>query len=376
MYTIDKHLRLMYLCYNRMITRNLSMKIRLVAYFTALIFLSGCSLKPAITVLCEQDSQGNYLLKWEIYPEADNSTVEIFISDNDSVFPSEPELIANSNDYIAVIENTSKKVEKRMYFRIKAGGTLSYTVSNRFFEMDSIQNFRDLGGYMTNDHKRVRWGKIFRSGSISRMTSRDSLELNSLGIKTVIDMRSKDVKTPFLNRYKRANNIRIPISHNGYNTISQKVMDGRFLRGDAVIYTQDLYRDMVYNFAPEYAKFIDYLCDENNYPIVYHCYLGKDQSGMATYFLFRTLDIPFDVIEDDYLASAIGIDRAKSVRNADSLSESRQEAFTMLTKTDLAFLKYAISCIRERYGNIDDYMLNELKVTPEKKQILKRILLE
>lgn len=352
------------------------MKTRLITYVATLTFLIGCSSKPSVTVLCEQDTQGNYLLKWEIYPEIDCSIVEIFVSENDSIFPSSPEFTANSTDYIAVIPNTSKDVEKRKYFRIRVGGVLSYTVSNRFFEMDSIQNFRDIGGYTTNDHKRVRWGKIFRSGSFSRMTTRDSLQLNSLGIKTVIDMRSKDIKTPFLNRYSKVNNIRIPISYNGYNSISQKVMEGRFLRGDAIIYTQDLYKDMIYNFAPQYAEFIDYLCDEDNYPLVFYCYLGKDQSGLATYFLLKALDIPLDAIEDDYLASTIGIDREKSVRNADSLSESRQEAFTMLTKTDLAFLKYGISCIREKSGDIDDYMLNELKITPEKKQKLKKILLE
>lgn len=352
------------------------MKIRLITCVATLTFLLGCSSKPSVTVLCEQDNKGNYLLKWEIYPETDNSTVEIFVSDNDRTFPSNPEYTANSNDYIAVIENTSKNTRGHKYFRLKVGNTVSSTVSNRFFELDSIQNFRDIGGYPTSDNKRIRWGKIFRSGSFSRMTTKDSLALNNLGIKTVIDLRSKDVKRPFLNRYSNANNVRIPISYNGYSSISQKVMDGVFLRGDAVIYTQDLYRDIIYNFSSQYAEFIDYLCDENNYPIVYHCYLGKDQTGLATYFLLRALDVPTDVIEDDYMASTVGINREKSVRNADSLSESRQEAFTMLTKTDLAFLKYGISCIREKCGGIDDYMLNELRITPEKKQKLKSILLE
>ena len=75
------------------------------------------------------------------------------------------------------------------------------------------------------------------------------------------------------------------------------------------------------------------------------------------------------------MASHIGINRVKSVKDADSLTESRQEAFTMLTKTDLAFLKYGISCIKEMHGGVDEYMLKELKITPEKKEKLKKILL-
>lgn len=353
------------------------MKKKLLGSLISIIFLYNCSSNPtAVTVLCEQDRKGNYILKWELYPDVDNTPVEIFVSDNDSVFPSSAQFVANSNDYIAVIKNESDTVEKRKYFQIKVQGNLSEVVSNRFFEMDSVQNFRDIGGYISSDHnKRVRWGKIFRSGSFFRMTSHDSLELSSLNIKTIIDLRSEEVMKKNHERFAHVNNIRIPISYNGYSVISEKVMQGRFLRGDAIIYTQDTYRDMVNNFAAQYASFFDYLCDEKNYPIAFHCYLGKDQSGLATFFLLRALDVPMDVIEDDYLASDMAIDRSKLVRNADSLSESRQEAFTMLSRSDIAYLKYGISCIREKSGSVEEYMLNELKLTPEKRKKLKEILL-
>jgi protein-tyrosine phosphatase len=351
------------------------MKLRLFTCITLLTTLYSCTSKPTVIALCERDTEGNYILKWELYPETDNVPAEIYVSDNDSVFPSTPSFTVKSNDYIAIINNTSGSIEKRKYFRIKIAGTMSNIITNRFFEMDSIQNFRDIGGYITNDHRTIRWGKLFRSGSFFHMTTHDSSELTSLGIKTVIDLRSEDVKRPLIDRFKSANNVRIPISEKGYSSISQKVLDGKFLRGDAVIYTQDTYKDMIVNFTDDYARFFDYLCDENNYPIAYNCYLGKDQSGLATYFLLHALDVPQDVIEEDYMWSGIGIDRTKLVKDADSLAESRQEALTMLTKTDLAYLKYGISCIREMSGSVDDYMLNKLKITPGKKKKLKQILL-
>ncbi|WP_353120881.1 tyrosine-protein phosphatase [Dysgonomonas capnocytophagoides] len=353
------------------------MKISILAFISSLIVFYNCSSKPFITALCEKDSKGNYIVKWEIYPETDNTPVEIYESDNDSVFPSTPSYIANSNDYMAVIKNSSENGsnKERKYFRLKVAGTVSDIITNRFFDLDSIQNFRDIGGYMTTDNRRVRWGKIYRSGSFSRMTQNDSLELNQLNIKTAIDLRSEDAKKQILNRYSNVNNIRIPVVYDGYSSITQKVLNGTFLKGDAVIYTQDTYRDMVYNYAKQYAAFFDYLCDEKNYPLVYYCYLGKDQTGLATYFLLRALDVPLDEIEDDYMQSGTGIDRSKLIRDADSLSESRQEALTMLTKTDLLFLKYGISCMREKSGSVDNYMLNELELTPKKIQKLKSILL-
>lgn len=352
------------------------MKFRFISYIISFIVLSSCSSKSStITVLCEQDARGNYLLKWEMYPEIDSALVEIFMSDNDSIFPSNASYTAHSNDYIAVIENTPENMETRKFFRVKIGKTISPSVSNRFFELDSIQNFRDLGGYVSSGKHRIHWGKIFRSGSFSRMTEDDKMELDKLGLKTIIDLRSKDAKARQPRKDINAKHVRIPISTNGYSSMAQKVLDGQFLRGDAIVYTQDSYRDMVTNFTKEYAEFFDYLCDENNYPLVYYCFLGKDQSGLATFFILKALDIPTDVIEEDYMASHIGINTIKSVKDADSLTESRQEAFTMLTKTDLAFLKYGISCIKEKHGSIEEYMLKELKITPEKKEKLKRILL-
>ncbi|WP_255490504.1 tyrosine-protein phosphatase [Dysgonomonas sp. 511] len=327
--------------------------------------------------MCEKDYKGNYILKWETYPEIDNASVEIFESDNDSVFPSTPTLVASSNDYIAIIKDSlqNRPLRHRKFFKVKIAGIVSDIISNRFFELDSVQNFRDIGGYITNDNRRVKWGKVFRSGSIRHMTTGDSLELNSLDIKTVIDLRSEDAKIQSIDRYHNVNYVRLPIAIDGYNSITKKVLEGKFLRDDAIMYMQSTYRDMVYNYTQQYTKLFDYLCNEKNYPVMLHCYLGKDQSGMAAYFLLKALDVPMDDIEMDYMGSAIGIDRTKLVKNADSLSESRQEAFTMLTKTDLAYLKYGISCIREKSGSIENYLVNELGLTPEKRNKLKKILL-
>ncbi len=350
------------------------MKLCSFIFIIASICLIGCSSSSSITVLCEKDTNG-YILRWETYPEIDSDRVEIYMSDNDSVFPSSPFSYANSGDYISIIHETSDMKGQRKYFRLKTGGIISDIVSNRFFSLDSIQNFRDIGGYITNDNRRIRWGKIFRSGSFTRMTEHDSLVLNSLNIKTIINLRSEDAIKRTPERYTNVKHIRIPITKNGYYAISKEVMEGRFLRGDAIIHTQDIYKDMVNNFAGQYADFFDYLCDENNYPIVYHCHLGKDQSGLATYFLLRALDVPVGVIEDDYMISDMIIDRTKLVRNADSLSESRQEALTMLSKCDISYLRYGISCIREKSGSVENYMLHELGLTPEKRQKLRDILL-
>ena len=45
--------------------------------------------------------------------------------------------------------------------------------SRRVVPLEGQTNFRDLGGYRTADGRRVKWGKIYRSGELSRLTDAD-----------------------------------------------------------------------------------------------------------------------------------------------------------------------------------------------------------
>ena len=44
-------------------------------------------------------------------------------------------------------------------------------------------NFRDLGGYSNDEGRRVRWGQLFRSGHMSKLTDADQAAFTALGIR-------------------------------------------------------------------------------------------------------------------------------------------------------------------------------------------------
>ena len=123
-----------------------------------------------------------------------------------------------------------------------------------------------------------------------------------------------------------------------------------------------------------YAMFYDQLCNESNYPITFNCFLGKDQAGIATYFLLLALGVTSEVAEKDYLLSNIGINKDFLMKSGD-VSEAAQEAMTTISSTDISFLRFAISCIIKKSGSIDDYMTHDLKLTSEKRKQLRTILL-
>lgn len=42
-------------------------------------------------------------------------------------------------------------------------------------DFERLHNFRDLGGYRTQDGRTARWGRLYRSDSLSKLQGADQL---------------------------------------------------------------------------------------------------------------------------------------------------------------------------------------------------------
>jgi protein-tyrosine phosphatase len=340
----------------------------------SLLLAAGCSNEPAFSFFCEKNGEEEYILKWEVTPSNEQDNIDIFMSSNDSVFPKEPIITTKVSSYVTKI-STHDPIGRR-FFRLRLGRTYSGIISNRYFRMDSLQNFRDVGGYYTREGKQIRWGMLYRSGELSQLSDKDAQTLDALHIKTIIDFRDKDECLSYPDIYSTVKNIvHIPIITGNRAYVREKIIDGTFLRGDAIIFTQDTYRSLIENNAADYARFIDLLCNPNNYPILFHGYLGKDRVGLANYFILRALGVSNDTNEDDYLLSNSCISEHQVMGEARFLPEKIQEAATVVCQTNISYLNYAKTCMQEKSGSIDAYMEKELQLTPEKKAKLREILL-
>ncbi|WP_308290463.1 tyrosine-protein phosphatase [Streptomyces meridianus] len=59
----------------------------------------------------------------------------------------------------------------------------------RHIVFERLHNFRDLGGYATRDGRTVRWGRLYRSDSLSKLRGADHKRFRALEIDIVIDLR-------------------------------------------------------------------------------------------------------------------------------------------------------------------------------------------
>lgn len=338
----------------------------------ASLITTSCKKDTKISVSCDRDSKGNYIIKWEIYPKLTHDKVNIYMSDNDSDFSEPPILVADINDYVANIE--AQDSLRRKFFRLKVGNSFSDIVTNRHFKLDNIQNFRDLGGYQGEDGKRVKWGKIFRSGDFADATDKDLEVLKNLHIKTIIDLRESDEYENYPDQFKAPNMIHIPINVGNRAYIRDKIIDGSFLRGDAIIYTQDMYKSIVENHSEQLNAIFDLLCNPDNYPIVFHGHLGKDKTGLVSALLLNSLGVSDEDVRDDYLMSNSYIYEQQVIGEARFLPERMQEAATVICKVNMTYLDYAKACMERDHSSVEEYMNIEVGLSPEKMKKLHKIL--
>lgn len=136
-------------------------------------------------------------------------------------------------------------------------------------------NARDLGGWTING-KKTNQGVIFRSSQIDYITveGRNTL-INQLGVKTEIDIRESK---------EAVNTLPDDLNYYAFHTKSH-------------IFTAS--KDTIINF-------FGVLGNKANYPIIYHCKIGTDRTGMMSFLLNSLLGASEEQLYRDYLYSNFG----------------------------------------------------------------------
>ena len=175
----------------------------------------------------------------------------------------------------------------------------------RHYPFEGCFNFRDIGGYLNQDGKRVKKGLYFRAGRQDRMSDEDLSQLSDLKISTQIDLRRPDEvleqgKGPLESMGANYINIAV-IPEGGSDQLSRLV-------GDTAI-SGRRYLGYLEFGSTSWLRLFGILSDEDNLPVVLHCTAGKDRTGVSTAFLLSVLGVSRDVIEADYLLTNLDTER-------------------------------------------------------------------
>ena len=147
----------------------------------------------------------------------------------------------------------------------------------------SVYNMRDLGGWITEDNKVVKYGKLFRSAQWKNMDVVGEARIFNLGIKTELDIR----RSSGTNDYSSSEH---PLE--GVNYINSGMGQYTGVIPGAMNY----YAQAVENLANTFAI----LADENNYPLVFHCTAGADRTGTLAFIILGMLGVNYEQLVQDF----------------------------------------------------------------------------
>ncbi|MFD8635715.1 tyrosine-protein phosphatase [Streptomyces sp. NPDC059533] len=255
-------------------------------------------------------------------------------------------------------------------------------------ELSGVRNFRDVGGLPTSDGRRVRTGRLFRSGHLAHATETDTEFLGSLGLHTVFDFRNgadhalegPDVELPGVR------NVNIPLSDPADGREFWKmVRDGdleqlRSILGDgkAAARMANSYRSMIKSRTAEHGRVLHALA-EDSVPALMHCAAGKDRAGLSIAVTLLALGVEREAIVADYLESNAPHRRYR-VRRSDDSAEARSpevmELLAPLFDARAEYLLGAFDTIEETWGGVDRYLEQGLGLTPETRSRLRERLLD
>ena len=243
--------------------------------------------------------------------------------------------------------------------------------------LEGVINARELGGYMNRDGKKIKGGKILRSGQLYAATSQDKKVLNEdYNVGSIIDFRS-DFETipqpdpPILG----AQHYDFPVLEFKFTSreqqklqqINEESSQGERLlllaeagmTADTGIYERIMFGEPA---KKAYKRFFELLLEnDSEHSVLFHCTQGKDRTGIAAAMLLTMLDFSDELILSDYMLT--------NKANSDIIHEDIKavseytddeviiDSVRRMNGVSEHLLEYAFSKARVEYGSVREYIV-------------------
>jgi len=219
----------------------------------------------------------------------------------------------------------------------------------RLIALEGAVNFRDLGGYATEDGLRTRWRVLFRADGLSELTETDLEVMRELGIRTVVDLRSgQEVEQ------SRFNVEAHPVTFHHYPFIKALPNAEDFARAPGFLGTQ--YTEMLDEATPQIIGALSALAAPDARPAVFHCTAGKDRTGLLSALVLSLLGVPEETVIADYALSGAAMSRLRA-----KLIKKYPDGGSVIADSDVLFsadpanMVALFAHLRNRYGTVAEY---------------------
>jgi len=327
----------------------------LIAPAAALGCSSDESLTPAPAAIhslrAEQNDSGDYTLVWD--PIAPDAVVEVTAGTSTEAIDHQKVLTRTTGGTQVTVSGLD--TSKRWYFEVGSPGANHVIVAERHVRLRGAANYRDIGGYLTDDGHAVRWGIVYRSDALGKIDASDLDYIGGTGVKLAIDLRSDgevtavpDVVADGSRIAYRRGPIELPVD------LKQLLQSGTIV-DEAYMLT--LYEHAVDKYAAVYAQLVSDLADASTRPVVFHCTAGKDRTGIAAALVLSALGVSDEVIAQDFALTDTYLGKMVAEQEALLRTQGIDPArLGVLFKSPPALIRATLTYVRDKYGSVEAYL--------------------
>lgn len=271
---------------------------------------------------------------------------------------------------------------RRLYFEVVLDG-IPHTVAERRLPLHGVANLRDIGGYKTEDGRQVRWGMIYRSGSVTPQGNDAQQYLEQLNIRLICDLRSEKEMIAHPDQPPQnpaPQQLHLPMSAGDNDLDRLKTLLWR--PEHLYKFLADAYIDQVIEAgAGTFKQLLEHLAAPQSLPALIHCTAGKDRTGISIALVLSVLGVPRETIIADYSLSNYAYAQVRDFMQqkmenplAAVLGVKIEDFMPMLTAHP-DMLRHALAHIDTQYGSVEAYLTERVGLTPDTLQALRDALL-
>jgi len=246
---------------------------------------------------------------------------------------------------------------------------------DKYIPLEGTFNFRDMGGFYTEEGRRVKTGLVFRSDSLHKLSDLDLKKLEEMNIRTAVDFRSQAEREVQPDRLPKGVRLAVlspdgetaALASASYKDDEEKIArltewEKTYKGHDCLIKNLNSMEGQMRTFVTSensIGAYSSFLTDVASIPLVFHCRGGKDRTGWAAALFLSVLKVSREDIIGDYLKTA----QYNRDRNKERMDQYRRytdnkvvlDYLSSLMETKESFIRAAFEEV-DRLGGMEAYL--------------------
>ena len=228
-----------------------------------------------------------------------------------------------------------------------------------FIPIEGSLNFRDFGGYETENGSRVKTNVLFRCGMLADIPTNAFEDFSSLGIDVICDLRRDDEAemspTPLAPPFKGRRHI--PIEPGTSHELRNSMMTAQHSAEERSEFMRIITREIATEWTDAYRQVMRALLETKGGFLI-HCTAGKDRTGFGVAVIQRLLGVSREQIFHDYLLTNQSTDLIERIRTrmSEQAMDIDEATLEVIARVRRPYLEAALEAIDTEFGGIRGYL--------------------